>query len=107
MGAGLKSMAAGEQLQYRVQVTRVKDNDVATYQAGGSVELRITGLEANSDYKVRVAAERLPMGEKDSMVGSYSPTTQVAQSSWSDQKWAVIILSGFTLFAVAMAMVIQ
>jgi len=130
--AGLKSMAAGEQLQYRVQLTRVKDNDVATYQAGGNVELRITGLEANSDYKVRVAAERWPTGEKESMVGSYSPTTQVAtqaragpqnlqssaparqevhqqvaRSSWSDQKWAVIILSGFTLFAVAMAMVIQ
>jgi len=130
--ASLKSMAAGEQLQYRVQLTRVKDNEVSTYQAGGNVELRITGLEANSDYKVRVAAERWPTGEKESMVGSYSPTTQVAtlaragpqnlqssaparqevhhqvaRSSWSDQKWAVIILSGFTLFAVAMAMVIQ
>ena len=109
---GLKSMAAGEQLQYRVHVTRVKDNEVSTYQAGANHEHRIAGLEANSDYKVRVAAERWPTGEKESMVGSYSPTTQVAtlarqgpqnlassaparqevhhqvaRSSWSDQKW--------------------
>jgi hypothetical protein len=133
--AGLKSMAAGEQLQYRIQLTRVKDQEVTLYQAAHNIEFRITGLEAKSDYTVRVAAERRPTGESDtvSMVGSYSPTTQLAtlaragplvthsptalarqevqlhtsKSSWSDQKWAVIILCGFTLFAVFIAMVIQ
>ena len=133
--AGLKAMAAGEQLQYRVQLTRVKDQEVTLYQAHQSVEFRITGLEHKSDYTVRVAAERRPTtgGDSVSMVGSYSPTTQLAtlarasvatpastagvvrkdlplhstKSSWSDQKWALIILCGFTLFAVFIAMVIQ
>ena len=132
--AGLKSMAAGEQLQYRLQLTRVKDGEVTLYQAHTSVEFRITGLEARADYTVRVAAERRPAGGEASMLGSYSPTTQLAtlaragpmaatassspatskevaqlasRSSWSDQKWAVIILCGFTLFAVLIAMVIQ
>lgn len=133
--AGLKSMAAGEQLQYRLQLTRVKDHEVTLHQAHHNVEFRITGLEPKSDYTVRVAAERRPIGEPESvsMVGSYSPTTQLAtlaragpmvthspasvarqevtlhpaRSSWSDQKWAVIILCGFTLFAVFIAMIIQ
>jgi hypothetical protein len=135
--AGLKAMAAGEQLQYRIQLTRVKDNDVTLYQAHSNTEFRITGLEAKSDYTVRVAAERRPARDgPDSMamVGGYSPTTQLAtlarvgppvpatagrtnnsaepqhpaaRSSWSDQKWAVIILCGFTFFAVFIAMVIQ
>lgn len=131
--SGLRSMAAGDQLQYRVQLTRVKDQQVSTYDAGMDVQFRIAGLEAKADYTVRVCAVRLPTNEPDTvtLVGTYSPTTQLAtlpkvgpvvsnttvskqeivkatgEPTWTDQQWAVIILCGFTLFALIIAMVIQ
>jgi hypothetical protein len=125
-------MGAGDQLQYRVQLTRVKDQQVSTYDAGMDIQFRIAGLEPKADYTVRVCAVRLPTSEPDvTLVGTYSPTTQLAtlpkagpvvsntpvskqevvkasgEPSWTDQQWAVIILCGFTLFALIIAMVIQ
>jgi len=127
-------MAAGDQLQYRVQLTRVKDQQVSTYEAGTDVQFRIAGLEAKADYTVRVCAVRLPTNEPSTvtLVGTYSPTTQLTtlakvgpvmstiqttstkeivkasgEPTWTDQQWAVIILCGFTLFALIIAMVIQ
>lgn len=130
--SGLRSMGAGDQLQYRVQLTRVKDQQVSTYDAGMDIQFRIAGLEPKADYTVRVCAVRLPTNEPDvTLVGTYSPTTQLAtlpkagpvvsntpvskqevvkasgEPSWTDQQWAVIILCGFTLFALIIAMVIQ
>ena len=132
--SGLRSMAAGDQLQYRVQLTRVKDQQVSTYDAGTDVQFRIAGLEAKADYTVRVCAVRLPTNEPTTttLVGTYSPTTQLTtlpkagpvvsniqatstkeivkasgEPTWTDQQWAVIILCGFTLFALIIAMVIQ
>jgi len=35
------------------------------------------------------------------------PRSGQEMSTWSDQQWAVIILCGFTLFAVIIAMLIQ
>jgi len=132
--SGLRSMAAGDQLQYRVQLTRVKDQQVSTYEAGTDVQFRIAGLEAKADYTVRVCAVRLPTNEPSTvtLVGTYSPTTQLTtlakvgpvmstiqttstkeivkasgEPTWTDQQWAVIILCGFTLFALIIAMVIQ
>merc|ERR1712013_908147 len=46
--SALRSMAAGDQLQYRVQLTRVKDQQVSTYDAGTDVQFRIAGLEAKA-----------------------------------------------------------
>jgi hypothetical protein len=125
-------MAAGEQLQYRVQLTRVKDQEVSTYDAGMEAQFRIAGLEPKSDYTVRVCAVRIPNNEstKVTMVGTFSPTTQlgtmaragpvvtqapvrhevarsIGEPSWTDQQWAVVILCGFTFFALIIAMVIQ
>jgi hypothetical protein len=126
-------MAAGDTLQYRVQLTRVKDQQVSTYDAGTDVQFRIAGLEPKADYTVRVCAVRLPTNEPTTvtLVGTYSPTTQLAtlpkvgpvmsnipvskqeivkasgEPTWTDQQWAVIILCGFTLFALIIAMVIQ
>merc|ERR1719228_2377776 len=132
--SGLRSMAAGDTLQYRIQVTRVKDQQVSTYEAGTDVQFRIAGLEAKADYTVRVCAVRLPTNEPSTvtLVGTYSPTTQLTtlakvgplvstiqtsstkeivkasgEPTWTDQQWAVIILCGFTLFALIIAMVIQ
>jgi hypothetical protein len=131
--SGLRSMAAGDTLQYRVQLTRVKDQQVSTYDAATDVQFRIAGLEAKADYTVRVCAVRLPTNEPTTvtLVGTYSPTTQLAtlpkvgpvvsnipvskqeivkasgEPTWTDQQWAVIILCGFTLFALIIAMVIQ
>jgi len=131
--SSLRSMAAGDQLQYRVQLTRVKDQQVSTYDASMDVQFRIAGLEPKADYTVRVCAVRIPTNEPDTvtLVGTYSPTTQLAtlpkagpvlanapvskqevvkstgEPSWTDQQWAVIILCGFTLFALIIAMVIQ
>jgi len=131
--SSLRSMAAGDQLQYRVQLTRVKDQQVSTYEAGLDVQFRIAGLEPKADYTVRVCAVRIPSNEPDTvtLVGTYSPTTQLAtlpkagpvlsntpvsklevakvtgEPTWTDQQWAVIILCGFTLFALIIAMVIQ
>ena len=135
---GLKS---AEPLQYRVQLTRVKDGHVSTYEAGGDVQLRVAGLDPRSDYTVRVCAVRaVPASPDTCMVGTYSPATQVTTAprqggtsaslapatksqesssagraaggggqvqQWNDQQWAVIILCGFTLFAVVIALVIQ
>lgn len=122
-------------MQYRVQLTRVKDQQVTTYEAGTDLELRIAGLEAKSDYTVRVCGVRLveSCGQTSQLVGTFSPSTQLttkARSSstaatpatskaetvrntggvaptWTDQQWAVIILCGFTLFSIIIAMVIQ
>ena len=128
--------SGGDLLQYRVQVTRVRDQNRHTYEAGTSTELGVSGLDSKSDYTVRVAGVRsvTSEGEDVSMLGAYSPPTQVTTQgkssvaggavasvvketgavrsgqqtrAWTDQQWAVVILCGFTLFAVFIAMIIQ
>merc|ERR1719336_221957 len=122
-----------ESMQYRVQLTRVKDQQVTNYEAGPDLQLRIAGLDAKSDYTVRVCGVRLVnTGEETiSLVGPFSPGTQLTtmartssttaspatsraetvklagEPTWTDQQWAIIILCGFTLFALIIAMVIQ
>jgi len=122
-----------ESMQYRVQLTRVKDQQVTNYEAGPDLQLRIAGLDAKSDYTVRVCGVRLVNtgGETLPLVGPFSPSTQLTtmartssttaspatsraetvklagEPTWTDQQWAVIILCGFTLFALIIAMVIQ
>ena len=124
---------AADVMQYRVQLTRVKDQQVTNYEAGSDLQLRMAGLDAKSDYTVRVCGVRLVNsgGETISLVGPFSPCTQVTtmarptattsspattrsetvrqggESNWTDQQWAVIILCGFTLFSLIIAMIIQ
>lgn len=132
----LRNMAAGEQLHYRLQLTRVKDQEVSTYEAGMDIQLRIAGLEPKADYTVRVCAVRLPNPDSpgQQLVGAFSPVTQLAtlprvgvvsntpqttgklevslkttdtKTTWSDQQWALVILCGFALFAMVIALIIQ
>ena len=66
-------------MQYRVQLTRVKDQQVTNYEAGTDLQLRIAGLEAKSDYTVRVCGVRLveSSGLTSQLVGTFSPSTQL------------------------------
>ena len=102
------------------------------YATGADTQFRLSGLESAAQYTVRVCAVRAVGGTE--LVGGYSPpaavqtppraspapspamaattaTTaparQTSQPAWTDQQWAVIILCGFTLFALVIAMVIQ
>ena len=75
--SGLKS---AEVIEYRVQLTRVKDGHVSTKEAGSDLELRITGLEPRSDYTVRVAGVRR-MEDGQSLSGTWSPAAQVTTAS--------------------------
>jgi len=132
-------MGAGEHLHYRLQLTRVKDSEMNTYEAGMDVQFRIDGLEPKAEYTVRVCAVRMPSPETPSLqlMGTYSPPTQLStraregltssgqtkqvqgknetparannelKSTWSDQKWAFVILCGFALFAMVIALIIQ
>ena len=131
--------ASPDLMQYRVQLTRVKDQQVTHYEAGTDLQLRMAGLEARSDYTVRVCGVRLVescAGETAShLVGTFSPPTLFSTAArtsstaalpantradtvrqagggssgpaWTDQQWAVIILCGFTLFSIFVAMLIQ
>ena len=127
--------SSGDMLSYRVQLTRVKDGHVSTYEAGSDVQFGVEGLDPKSDYTVRVCAVRMVTNDDGSqvpMVGTLSPCTQlntlakqglttsavtttkvetvksgVMEPHRTDQQWAVIILCGFTLFAVVVAMIIQ
>ena len=124
-----------DMMQYRVQLTRVKDQQVTNYEAGTDLQLRIAGLEARSDYTVRVCGLRQVEsgGQTSQLVGTFSPSAHLTTASrnnntsvspatsraetvrntgsvaptWTDQQWAVIILCGFTLFSIIIAMVIQ
>jgi len=122
---------SSEQLHYKVLVTRPREDKTTTFMAAADSQLRIGSLEPRGEYTVRVVTIRNPPGQA-SILGTPSPATSfttlakagpvstapvaVAEThtavdrrdaAWSDQKWAAVILSGFALFAVFVAMLIQ
>jgi hypothetical protein len=134
----VRPVATGDHLRYQVEWTRVKDGTPSKTCAGTDLQFRIEGLEAKSEYTVRVAAVRSPHGTEQNMavtlVGPLSPasvfstlprrgshdaknmtSTEVVKNTptikgepmWTDQQWAIVILVGFTFFALIVAVVIQ
>ena len=125
-----RSPNSGEQLEYKVLVTRARDESALVYsETLSDTQLRLHTLDPKAEYTVRVSSVRNPINHS-SLVGPPSPSTNFTtlpktgstvspavvaaempattrDSNWSDQKWAVVILSGFAFFAIFIAMLIQ
>ncbi|XP_018899545.1 fibronectin type-III domain-containing protein 3A isoform X2 [Bemisia tabaci] len=124
-----RPMGAGcDPLSYCLQISRLRDQQFNQVYRGDENRTRVSGLESNVDYLLRVCAiRRAPKGK---LQGPFSATTSFStlpaldnsynsQSSkqanlqvnvrhhLSDQQWALIILSGFLVFAVVVACIVQ
>lgn len=137
----IKLLPSQGELHYRVSLTKVRDNEAKIIYTGSDVQFRVNGLEAKSEYAIRVCGVRVPTPGSVEMAGTYSPpavfttlsgdgfncgaggqatassraiTTSrpgflphKGDKSWTDQQWAMVILVGFTLFALFVAVVMQ
>ncbi|XP_021928755.1 fibronectin type-III domain-containing protein 3A isoform X2 [Zootermopsis nevadensis] len=111
---------------YQVQLSRLRDQEYKQVYRGAETKVQLNDLEPGADYSVRVCPVRqATIGD---LCGVYSPsstfstllpdlatvaTTKTAilqvteRKPLSDQQWALIILCGFTLFALLTAVVMQ
>jgi len=73
---------AGSELQYQVQLAKVRDNDAKIIYTGCDTQCRVNGLDGRTEYSVRVAGVRVVAagvavaGEAEGRIelpGAYSP----------------------------------
>jgi len=131
----LKQIPGQGDLQYRVQWTKQKENETKTIYSGSDIQFRAGGLESRTEYTIRVCGVRIPANGQEHP-GPYSPpaifttltneqvsgtnlvtSKRVASSGtgvvtrrdngWSDKQWAFVLVVGFTLFALFIAVVMQ
>nr|XP_040581209.1 fibronectin type-III domain-containing protein 3A-like isoform X2 [Lepeophtheirus salmonis] len=136
----VKMLYAQGTLNYKVQLTKVKDHDSKIIYSGGDVSFRISGLEPRSDYTIKVLPVRVPAPGLAELVGpSSSPgifttlggdlgrgvpgsssmsllgsssklscgSQKPEKKAFTDQQWAFFILVGFSVFAMAVAVVMH
>ncbi|XP_063236459.1 fibronectin type-III domain-containing protein 3A isoform X2 [Bacillus rossius redtenbacheri] len=117
----------GDAVLYQVQLARCRDQDYQVAQTCDEPRAQLSGLEPGTDYLVRVcpvrrAASGLVAGAASPStafctaaaacpVASAAPRSSVSQAAeWkplTDQQKALIILAGFTVFAVLVAAIVQ
>ncbi|CAB4059243.1 unnamed protein product [Lepeophtheirus salmonis] len=68
----VKMLYAQGTLNYKVQLTKVKDHDSKIIYSGGDVSFRISGLEPRSDYTIKVLPVRVPAPGLAELVGPSS-----------------------------------
>ncbi|XP_023720890.1 fibronectin type-III domain-containing protein 3A isoform X3 [Cryptotermes secundus] len=111
---------------YQVQLSRLRDQEYKLVYRGAETKVQLNDLESGADYNVRVCPVR--QADIGNLPGAYSPpstfstlmpelvTTTATKTALvqvterkplTDQQWALIILCGFTLFAVLTAVVMQ
>lgn len=114
-------------LSYRLQLG-TKESDLHVIFSGADTSYLIPNLTPGTDYSARVAAIRHCSDSE--LMGPFSPCTSLCTNTvdlsepappkvfsvisclknrqpLSDQQWAMIILFGFTFFAICVAMIIQ
>ncbi|KAK7863661.1 hypothetical protein R5R35_006188 [Gryllus longicercus] len=113
-------------LQYQVQLARVRDQDYKQVYRGSDTKAHLTDLDPGTEYHVRVCPIR--QAASGDLMGAYSPpgsfsttaleptvspsmrntsSQAIERKPLTDQQWAAIIVAGFTIFALMIAMVVQ
>jgi hypothetical protein len=68
----LKQFQGHGELQYRVSLTKVKDNESKTIYSGSDTQFRASSLEPKTEYTIRVCGVRIPVPGTE-LSGPYSP----------------------------------
>ena len=122
---------------YRVSLTRVKDKEAKIIFSGSDIQFHGSNLEPKTEYTIRVCGVRIPVpgtelagpfsppaifttmsndGSDTSASGqilskrvtsSSGVVTKRDNTGWSDKQWAFVLVVGFTLFALFIALVMQ
>lgn len=115
-------------LVYCVQLARLKNQEYKQVYMGADTKTSVNDLEPGADYLVRVSPVRqtstgdlmgpysqpakfstLPLPDQKVVVSNPKPhhSQSSSRKQLSDQEWAIIILCGFTLVAVLVAVIMQ
>ncbi|KAL0274067.1 UNVERIFIED_CONTAM: hypothetical protein PYX00_006584 [Menopon gallinae] len=111
---------------YQVQISRVRNQEYKQAYKGSESKVLVSDLQPGAEYNVRVCSIRV--SSNGDLPGAYCPaatfstlpptpqvvssvrttTAQVTENKqFTDQQWAIIILSIFSLFAVFVAVLTQ